>query len=214
MFALLESLEKHYAKPMLKWLKRRLSDREEAKDVRQKFWEYLSSNRRIIERAHKSHAAGTPLRSIILTKLKDFMHAAREAADTIKRGGLVTFVPLKEWEDGGNSVDTVDDAIFDQEWARAVFKRARTTLRDEYANTPLKRAVLARPREMDKVLAKEFGVPENTVKSTRRRLRIMLGGLLRAEIVFLSPGGITEKDVDDELHYLIRCLGYDEDELL
>src|SRR5207248_5292275 len=119
----------------------------------------------------------------------------RRDAETIKRGGRRTLIPLDDVEsyDSGDfdrSETLSADLLYDRRWAFTVLDRVFACLREESQKSPnsplLERLNTLLSDEPDRPsqaeIAREFGMTENAVKQASHRLRQRYRQLLREQV--------------------------------
>jgi RNA polymerase sigma-70 factor (ECF subfamily) len=123
-----------YWQPIFAFVRSRVSNPEDARDLTQGFFADLLSDRSL-QRADPQQGR---FRSFLLGALKHFLADERDRAMAKKRGGDVEFVPLDialaETRYGMEaSVAITPDTEFDRGWALAVLDRGLSRLRHEFA---------------------------------------------------------------------------------
>jgi len=201
-----DALVSAYWRPVYKYVRIKWrADREDAADLTQEFFA------RAFEKGSlgRFDPARARFRTFLRVCLDGFVANERKAASRIKRGGAVSFVALdfaaaesELSESAGHSTAGVtaaspaedDDALFRQEWVRALFADAVTALREscEATGKQTQFAVFERydldddagARPTYSQLAGELGIPATQVTNylafTRRELRRILLERLRA----------------------------------
>lgn len=198
-----DALVSAYWRPVYKYVRLKWrSDRDDAADLTQEFFS------RAFEKGSLARfdPARARFRTFLRVCLDGFVANERKAAGRIKRGGGLSFIPLDfagaEQElaghsrvNGGSSVPSVDDdALFRQEWVRALFTDAVAALRAscEAAGKTTQFAVFERYDLDDHVdvrptyaeLARDLGIPATQVTNylafARRELRRLVLERLRA----------------------------------
>ena len=199
-----DALVSGYWRPVYKYLRIKWrADRDDAADLTQEFF----------ARAYEKGSLGrfdptrARFRTFLRVCLDGFVANEHKAARRIKRGGGMSFVPLDfaaaEHELGDRSVmesseasspSLDDDALFRQEWVRALFADAVTALREAcqaagkqthfavFQRYDLDESANGRPTYAE--LAKELGIPVTQVTNylafARRELRRLVLEHLRA----------------------------------
>ena len=201
-----DALVAAYWRPVYKYVRIKWrADRDDAADLTQEFFA------RAFEKGSlgRFDPARARFRTYLRLCLDGFVANEHKAASRIKRGGGVSFVPLdfaaaeSELADAsaqlasnenGLAPATDDDALFRQEWVRALFADAVAALREscEAAGKHTQFAVFQRYDLDDDVgqrptyaaLATELGIPVTQVTNylafTRRELRRLVLERLRA----------------------------------
>ena len=147
------------------------------------------------------------LRSFLLKALRNWqkdwvLHDAR-----LKRGGQEIHIELDD------SIPSDDDDLYDQAWARATLRRACLSLRARY----LKQGNLeffdhalpfveSRDPSDTRDMIERFGMTENAINVSLKRLRERLANCLREEVTatLVKP---TQIEIDDELRHLLGAFG-------
>ncbi|HTL59069.1 MAG TPA: sigma-70 family RNA polymerase sigma factor [Candidatus Limnocylindrales bacterium] len=213
----LASLCSAYWYPLYAFIRRRGSSPHEAEDLTQEFLF------RFLERhsLDSVHPAAGKFRSFLLACLKNFLANERERANTQRRGGRQTFVPLDSGDpETRYSLEPVDqrtpDAIFERRWAFAILERVVEGLRREYS-TDEKRELFEElqgflPGGQGSIsraeLAAKRGVSVGAIDVAVHRLRQRFGVLLREQVAQTVS---SEAEVDEEIRYLISVMGSEAD---
>ena len=186
------------------WLERRGVCSSDAQDLVQGFLKKLWSSEDFTMRLSPNQGK---LRSFLLKALRNWqkdsiLHDAR-----LKRGGLEIHIELDD------SIPSDEDDLYDQAWARATLRRACLSLRARYLaqgnlaffDHALPFVESREPSDTREMIAR-FGMSENTVNVSLKRLRERLANTLRGEVsaTLVKP---TEADVDDELRHLLQAFG-------
>lgn len=201
-----------YWYPLYAFLRRRGTDREEALDLTQGFFERLIEKRTLADLRPGSGR----FRSFLLSSFKHHASNERERDRTLRRGGDRRLVSLdgelaehrygRELQD-----DRTPDRAYERAWARTVLERAHDRLRDELEASG-KRELFAelgpaltdgRPARPLGEIALALGVSEDAIKMTVLRLRRRFGRLLREEIADTVG---DPRAIDEELRHLLSVL--------
>jgi len=166
--------------------------------------------------AHVDRAKGR-FRTFLLASFKHFLADEHDRAQTLKRGGGVTFLSIDSVAaEERYALEPHDemspDRLFDRRWARAVIEQALTHLSAEYSaagqaalfaalSPMLGAAGAARPYAE---IGVQLGMEEGAVKVAVHRLRRRYGAALRAEI---AETVATAEEVQVELRHLLEALG-------
>jgi RNA polymerase sigma factor (sigma-70 family) len=201
-----DALVAAYWRPVYKYVRIKWrADRDDAEDLTQEFFA------RAFEKGSlgRFDPARARFRTYLRVCLDGFVANEHKAASRIKRGGAVSFVPLDFAAAENELADTSaqlaslenaaapptdDDALFRQEWIRALFADAVTALREscEAAGKTTQFMVFQRydlddntgARATYAQLARELGIPASQVTNylafTRRELRRLVLDRLRA----------------------------------
>jgi RNA polymerase sigma factor (sigma-70 family) len=210
--AALEQLCARYWYPLYACLRRSGHSHADASDLTQAFFA------RVVEKRTFSglEPGAARFRSFLLTTLKHFVINEWQSANRLKRGGGRQIISLDEKADEFYRAEPADDAspdkLFDKRWAISVVELVLERLRAEFTASEraelfdvLKPALAAAKLDRPYAdVADSFGLSEGAVKVAVHRMRRRFGELLRAEVAETVQ---HEKDVDDEVRYLICALG-------
>lgn len=205
----LESLCTKYWNPLYAFIRRSGESPHDAQDLTQAFFEFIVKG----DFLGKAAPERGRFRSFLLGSLKHFLSDARDRANALKRGGGTEFVPLPM--EGTYLSEPVDDLspekLFERRWAMTLLSQARKRLEDEYTAagkaelfqelSQFNAADAAAPSYSS--AAAKLSMPENTVKSSVRRLRLRYRELLREEI---SQTVASPMEIDDEIRHLLSVL--------
>lgn len=208
----LESLCETYWFPLYAYVRRRVPDTNEARDLTQAFF---------VELLEKNHVgSATPergrFRAFLLTSFKHFLSKEWDKAKAQKRGGGQLPISLDfQAADSGFRIDPAAgltaEQYFDQQWAIALLTRIMDRLEDEFHAS-------GKARQFE--VLKSFLIGDNagstyaeaaaTLKMTEAaarkagsRLRQRYGEILREEIAQTVE---SPDEVDDEIQSLFRTL--------
>jgi len=202
-----------YWYPLYAFIRRQGASPHEAEDLTQEFFS------RFLERNALTnvHPAAGKFRSFLLACLKNFLANERERAQTQRRGGGRTFVPL----DGADaetrySMEPVDnqtpEAIFERRWAFAVLERTMKQLRRDFAAADkedlfeqLQGFLPGGGTSMSREdLAAKRGISVGAIDVAIHRLRQRFGSLLREEVLQTVS---SEAELEEEIRHLISVIG-------
>lgn len=151
-------------------------------------------------------------RSFLLAVVRHFLANEWERAQTIKRGGYVTFVPLDEARAeerylNAQATGQSPEFTYEQAWALALLEKVLARLREEAVTgghaarfDALKDVLVGeKPSFKYAQLAVELGTTEPALKMAAQRLRNRYGELLREEI---ERTVAAPEEVEDELRHL------------
>lgn len=144
-------------------------------------------------------------RNFLLGCVRNHHANERKAAQCLKRGGAVVFVPVEDGVDA--SAGLSPEEAFDKRWAEDVVDRALLRLRREWEGRPFE--VLAPYLSGDRgappvaETAELLGFSLAATKSSIHRLRKRLGDLVRMEVAAACG---DESAVAEELEHLLRML--------
>ncbi len=187
----------------------------DAQDLTQSFFAYLIE-RKIYARIDRQKGR---FRSFLLASLKNFLADVSDRERTLKRGGGQSFLPLdeeqiKEAESlfQTQTATSHEDQIFDRSWAEALVAAGLERLSADYKRESKEKLFNelrifltsgAGPLPTYAELAARLGITESTLRSHVTRLRARYREALGAEV---RRTVATEKEVDEELHELLRVL--------
>ena len=210
--AALEQLCRTYWYPLYAYVRHRGHSPEDSQDLTQEFFYRLLQKNYL---AHVDPRKGK-FRSFLLAAINHFLANEWERAQTLKRGGKVTFLSLDEaqaeqrYQDdqfGGRS----PEEIYERTWAIALLDKVLGRLRAEAAAAgqsarfeELKAVLMGeRPALTYAELALKLGTTEPALKMAAQRLRRRYGELLREEIAHTVR---SPQEVEEELRYLRAVL--------
>jgi DNA-directed RNA polymerase specialized sigma24 family protein len=208
----LEALCRTYWFPLYAFVRRRGYLEHEAQDLTQEFFARLleKDSLRAVDRGKGK------FRSFLLAALAHFLAKEWRRANTQKRGGGVSFLPLDDQTTGLGSVQVAAPGLspqefFDQQWAITVLEQAVGKLQREFRAAG-KEAVFEelkiyltgeRQAASYAELAVKLQTSEGALKMTVSRMRHRYGELLRAEIANTVS---TPDEVEEELRALFAAL--------
>jgi RNA polymerase sigma factor (sigma-70 family) len=205
--AALEQLCRAYRAPVHAFLRRVVSNRDEAEDLTQAFFLTFLEQRFDADAVRERGR----FRVYLLATVKHFLANAHDYANAVKRGGRTQTVSLDD-----NAMDRADPSespehTFERVWALTVLERALEQMHRE-AMEDGKQAMFDRLREFlieapeparYSALADELGMRSNTIAVTVHRLRERLRELVRAELMETVS---DPQDVEVELRALRKSL--------
>lgn len=205
-----EELCRLYWYPLYAFVRRRGNSPEDAKDLTQGF--FLS----LFDR--KSLNQVTPLkgkfRSFLLASLKNYLSVEFHREHTIKRGGMVEFVPLDFESDDDRYSHVQSDAltpeiVFDARWAITLLGLVMDQLRAEYGSRGKSTIFDTLEPFLDvgnmaglptyEAVAEKLRIGQGSVKTLIHRLRKRHGQILRETV---SQTVTEPEEVDDEIRAL------------
>ena len=207
--AALEQLCRTYWYPLYAYIRRRHYSPSDAQDLTQAFFA------RVLEKNYVGQAnpAKGRFRSFLLGALNHFLADEWDRSRAQKRGGgeqhFSVDAALAENRYHVEPTDSNDpQRLYERRWAMTVLEQAAARLRDEYAAQgkldlfeALRRFESA--EESYSESASRLGIPENTLKSHVRRLRLRNRHLVREVI---AETVATPADIDDEIRHLMIIL--------
>src|ERR1043166_9290451 len=137
--AALEQLCRIYWRPLYAFARRQGCDPEEARDLKQGFFEVLLK-RRDLDAARREKGR---LRSYLLVSFKHFLGCERRREMTLKRGYGKWLIPLEELHateraglPTGGLVDSLSaDRLYQRRWASTLIEHVLKRLKKEYRTT-------------------------------------------------------------------------------
>lgn len=212
--AALESLCRRYWYPLYAFVRRQGRDHHEAEDCTQDFLAQLLA----ADGLQRARPERGRFRTFLLTSLRNFLTSEWRRAQTAKRGGGLTPVPLatpgfdEPFCPDPRDPGLTPEQAFDRTWALGMIDRAVRELRAEYAITGRARvfdamAPLIWGSEQSEALvrrAAESGLTVNAFTVALHRARRRLGERLRAAV---SETVADPAEIDDELRHLISAIG-------
>ena len=210
--AALSDLCAAYYEPVVKFLRARLRNDDQARELAHAFFEQL------LEKNNLSSASPERgrFRSYLLGAAKHFaadVHAKEHAG---KRGKQHEHVTIGEGTDTSPGVDPPEPDVkpleieFDKQWALTLLDHAIKQLEDEHRDTgKLQQFEVLKPwltgggtTSQDDVAAK-LGMNEGAVKVAIHRLRKRFREIVKSEIAQTIP---ESDDVQEELRYLMQVV--------
>ncbi|MCI0537585.1 MAG: sigma-70 family RNA polymerase sigma factor [Verrucomicrobiales bacterium] len=202
----LETLCRIYWSPLFLYAMRSGHSREDARDLTQGFFE------RLIAKSFLSTADPErgKFRSFLLASFKHFLAHERDKAQTQKRGGGISWIPLELDPEERGFPEPADNRtpefFFEQRWAISLFSQVFGRLRAEFRLSgqeaifdAFKEHLAGDSTQPYAVIAARIGMTESAAKMFVSRLRGRYRQLLRVEIARTvnSPA-----EVDEEIRYL------------
>jgi RNA polymerase sigma-70 factor (ECF subfamily) len=210
--AALESLCRTYWYPLYTYVRRQGHSPENAEDLTQEFFARFLQ-RKSFQQADRERGR---FRSFLLSSLKHFLVNEWERANTQKRGGGKTVLPVdtvaaENLYSQEQSHELSADRIYERAWALAMLTRVRDRLQRDYVSegkaerfARLEEFLPGQKGELTYAeAARLLGVAEGTVKSDVNRLKKRYRDLLRAEIAHTVS---SPDEINDELRHLITVL--------
>jgi len=198
-----------YWYPLYAYVRRQGFDPHTAQDLTQEFFAKL---------IEKNYLAGADrqrgrFRWFLITAFKCFLANEFDRIRAQKRGGGERPLSLDqmtaEERYAHEPADTMNaDLIYDRRWALDLLARARTRLKEEYAQGDKGRRfeLLSQflpgeqPSASQAALGEQLGLSENAVKQEVHRMRKRMGELIRSEV---EQTVSHADDVEDELRHLV-----------
>ena len=207
----LEFLCQRYWSPLYFYLRRQGHDRSRAEDFVQGFFMHLLEKRGLQSVKPQKYK----FRSFLLASLKNFVADEYRRAQTGRRGGGNSILPLEfEQAETSYSLEPVDrlsaDRLFDRSWAITVIGRAIEALRREYADAgkgelfeQLKGHITTEPQAgFYRQSADRLDMSEGAVRVAVHRLRLRLRELIRGEI---AETVTTAEQLEEEIRDLFAA---------
>ena len=208
----LEKLCQIYWPSIYAFVRREGHDPHDAQDLTQEFFARLLEKNYL---ADVDRGKGR-FRSVLLASLKNFLANEWDKAQTQKRGGGKTFVPIDaQSAETRFGVDPADpqsaDKIFDRQWAVTLLEQVLQRLRREFVAEgkeelfdQLKPTLTEASRAVSYAeIGARLGMSEGAVKVAVYRLRQRYRDLIRAEIAETVS---SAAEVEDELRSLFAAL--------
>lgn len=201
-----------YWVPLYGYVKRRVNNDAEARDLTQAFFTELLE-KKLIGDADPSRGK---FRAYLLGSLKHFLSHQWEKANAQKRGGGRAPISLDFASvDSSIRIEAVDgltpEQIFDRDWAMTLLSQIMERLKSEYVSSDkaelfeqLKPFLIGRPSGNTwRQVAERLQMTEAAAKMTGARMRKRYREILRQEIA----DTVSEpEDVDDEIRNLFSTL--------
>lgn len=203
--AAMEELCGRYRTPVLLFIRRRVSNAEQAEDLTQEFFARLLRGD-LLQRADQDRGQ---FRAFLLHVVRQFLLDERDRAMALKRGAGMT--PQSLSQDSAIDPAGFGDAEqeFDLVWARTLLQRAVDRLQQEYSDQrsslfeSLKDSLDGAKPAAGMDLATRLGMSEGAIRVALHRMRTRLGQLIREEVADTVPSG---SDIDDEIRLLRKTL--------
>lgn len=209
----LADLCRHYWFPLHAYIRRRVANAEDARDLTQEFFTRLLEKNLV--------AAAEPergrFRNFLLACCQNFLANARDRSVAQKRGGGRPPLPL-DFQDGESRypIEPGDpwtpERLFERQWTLTLLERVLDRLRAEHVDAgraqqfeQLKPFLAGTPPGITQAeAAGSLGLSEGAFKVALHRLRQRYRDLVREEVAQTLDAGA---DVDDEIRALFRSLG-------
>lgn len=202
----MESLCQQYVAPVLGYVRRRVSSRENAEDLTQGFFTQLIE-RNTFDRADEERGR---FRSYLLHALRGYMADVHDHNSAQKRGGDRQVVSLHGVQLTNPLDNLTPERQFDLQWVRTLLSHSLNRLEEECSLTDKAELFSAVRGFLDTSeapvvsdVATELRMSESAVRVAVHRLRKRLGQIIRNEIAETVQ---TELEVDDELKRLMQIL--------
>ena len=204
----LESLCQAYWFPLYAYVRKRVVNVEEARDLTQAFFEQLLEKNYLAE----ANSERGRFRSFLITAFKHFLSKEWEKARAEKRGGGRVTLSL-DFQDGDSRIsheptcDLTPEQIYEQQWAITLLERVMNRLSSEYEDAGkreqfehLKDFIIGQYSETTyRDVAEALASTEAAMKMTAHRMRRRYREVLRDEIADLVA---APEDVDEEIRNL------------
>jgi RNA polymerase sigma factor (sigma-70 family) len=209
----LAELCQRYWYPLYAFVRRRVGDEHQARDLTQEFFARLLE-KDVLAAAQPERGR---FRAFLLTALGNFLTNEWHKAHAARRGGGQPALPLDfAWGEQRYQREPADpwtaERLFERQWALLLLDQVFTALRAHYEHQG--RAALfdelkgflagdrAGPTYAE--VGRKLGLREGAVKVAVHRLRKSYRDLLRAEV---AQTVASDADVDEEIAELFRTLG-------
>lgn len=201
----MEELCRRYRSPVLLFIRRRVSNAEQAEDLTQEFFTRLVRGD-LLQRAEQDRGQ---FRAFLLHVVRQFLLDERDRSMALKRGAGVA--PQSLSQDSALEPAGSGDAEqeFDLSWGRTLLQRAVDRLQQEYSDArsslfdSLKDSLDGARPTAGAELAVRLGMSEGAIRVALHRMRTRLGQLIREEVADTVPSG---SDIDDEIRLLRKTL--------
>lgn len=208
----MEQLCRKYWYPIYAFVRRRVSDRQEAEDLTQGFFAHLLE----METLKKVDRRKGKFRTLLLSALTKFLSNEWDKRQTIKRGGRTQVISLDQAvAEELYSLEPIEpgspEKLFDRRWAATLVDGVLTRVREEYRARGkadllaqlepglTQEAPLGRYAEW----AATLGLSDGAVRVALHRLRRRFGELLREEI---AQTVANPAEVDEEIRHLFAAI--------
>ena len=198
--------------PLYAYVRRRVSDVEEAQDLTQAFFARLLE-KETLAAARRERGR---FRAFLITAFKNFLANEWEKARSKKRGGGKSPLAL-DFHRGESRLrhepayGETPERHYERQWALTLLDRVLARLRERYATAgkqrqfeTLKQFLTGAADISYADAARELGKSENAAKTAAHRLRKEYRALLHEEIAQTVS---STQDVEDEIHALFRAVG-------
>lgn len=208
----LATLCKRYWFPLYAYIRRHVSDVNEAQDLTQGFFAQLLETN-LIGRAEPERGR---FRSFLLVSCKNFLANERDRSRAQKRGGAVKRLSL-DFDSGESRVslepshELTPDRLFERKWALVLLDvtidrlRAEYVARDQLSQFELLKQGLTgdRSRSGYVATAERLGATEAAARQSGHRLRKRFRELLREEV---AKTVADPSQINDEIQRLFKSL--------
>jgi RNA polymerase sigma-70 factor (ECF subfamily) len=204
-----------YWPPLYAYIRRKGYAVPEAQDLTQAFFVRLME-KNYLQDVQRGRGK---FRSFLLASLKHFLANEWDRAQTQKRGGGISIVPLEmESAEEQYIAERTDyltpEKIYERRWALTLIDRVFRQLEKEFevsGRTPIFAQLKTFITESEnriphRQIAAELGMTEGAVKVAVHRLRRRYRDLMRAEVGRTIASPANSDEVDDELRYLLSAL--------
>lgn len=207
----LENLCRAYWPPLYAYVRRRVRNVDDARDLTQAFFE------RLLEKHYLAQADPQRgrFRAFLMTAFKHFLSKEWDKTNAQKRGGgrstfSVDFAALdRQWQWGTLQDTLTPERLYERQWAVTLLNRVMNRLQREMERSgkgqqfqSLKDFIGASCPSSYATVAETLGISEPSVRMAASRLRGRYRELLREEI---AQTVATEEDIDGEVQYLFNA---------
>ena len=209
--AAMAELCRSYWYPLYAYVRRRNIDAHEAEDLTQEFFVRLIAKNYLADVDRRKGK----FRAFLLAAIKHFLADEWDRSRAQKRGGGRVLVSL----DGADADiryrrepahDLTPEKLYERQWAIAVLQKVLARLREEFLAEGkamlfdrLEPFLAGERATTHAQAAAELKMTENAVKKAVHRLRRRFRQGLREEIAHTVA---SPEEIDEEIHYLLRCL--------
>jgi RNA polymerase sigma factor (sigma-70 family) len=208
----LSELIRAYWYPLYAFARRRGQNDHDAMDLTQGFFTHLLSGKALVTVSPEKGR----FRSFLLASFKNFMANQRRAADTIRRGGEATILPLMPGDLSNRyELEVVDEEtperVFERSWVEALLQRVRLQLGEDYRAAGkgelyemLEPHLTHRGHALPRAeIGRRLNLSSAALAMSIHRMRRRYGELLRQEVAATVA---DPADIEDELRCLISVL--------
>ena len=210
--AALATLCERYWYPLYAYVRRRVADVHEARDLTQEFFVRLLE-KSVLDRATPERGR---FRSFLLTSFKNFLTNEWDRARSKKRGGAIELLSL-DFDAGESrlslepSHELTPERVYERQWTLTLLEATVTRLQAEYAAANKTRQFEAlkdtltgdRERVDFAVIAEQLGLSVDAARQAAHRLRKRYRELLREEV---AQTVAEPAEIDEEIRRLFESL--------
>jgi RNA polymerase sigma-70 factor (ECF subfamily) len=207
----LAALCQAYWYPVYSFVRRRVFEDEQARDLTQGFF-VLLIEKNYLAAADRERGK---FRSFLLTAVKSFLANEHDRATALKRGGGQAPISIDMSEAAGRSFEPVETAtpesLFQRQWALSLLERVMSKLREEFVSAgkleEFNKLMPFLKKDSDsgryESIAEEIGVSAGALRMSVHRMRRQYRDLMRAQIAETVS---SPEDIDEEIRFLLSVL--------